>query len=158
MAEYSANAVQIVNPGESVVFTNSPIPCYKNLILHRDETGNFLLRGYAPNYYSGCGCGCRGNNSVSFLVNFGCNVSIPEGGVAGEISLALAVDGTTVPTSSMIVTPAAVNEYWNVHTAIFVPVWKGCCETVTVRNTSTVPIQVQNANIIFSRPDLYITR
>lgn len=38
-----------------------------------------------------------------------------------------------------------------------VEVWKNCCETVTVRNISDQPIQVQNANIPFSRPDLQIT-
>jgi len=54
----------------------------------------------------------------------------------------------------MIVTPAAVEEFGNVSRAINVQVWKGCCETVSVRNTSEIPILVQNANIIFSRPDL----
>ena len=34
------------------------------------------------------------------------------------------------------------------------PIWMGCCETVSVRNTSDQPIQVQNANIIIRRPDL----
>lgn len=42
--------------------------------------------------------------------------------------------------------------------AINVDVWNGCCETVSVRNTSTQPILVQNANIIFSRPDLLVSR
>ena len=37
-------------------------------------------------------------------------------------------------------------------------VWGGCCETVTVRNVSDQPILVQHANIIFSRPDLAVTR
>lgn len=36
--------------------------------------------------------------------------------------------------------------------------WRGCCETITVRNTSNQPILVQNANIIFSRPDLVVSR
>lgn len=57
----------------------------------------------------------------------------------------------------MIVTPAAVNEYFNVSRAINVDVWRGCCETFTIRNTSSQPIQVQNANIIISRPDLTVT-
>lgn len=90
-------------------------------------------------------------------MELGANISIPEGGTAGEISVAISIDGSTVPASSMIVTPAAVNEYFNVSRAINVEVWNGCCETVTVRNTSDQPIQVQNANIIFSRPDLAVT-
>lgn len=107
--------------------------------------------GWMP-YSSGC-C-CRRNASAMYLVDFGANISIPTGGTVEDISIAIAVDGSTLPASSMIVTPAAVDEYFNVSRAINVPVWRGCCETVTVRNTSEQPIQVQNANIIFSRPDI----
>lgn len=157
MAEYSANAVQIVNPGESIVFTNTPSPCTKGLIRHRDETGNFLLSGYVPYNYNRCNC-CGQNSSANYMCDFGANISIPTGGTVEAISVAIAIDGTTVPASTMIVTPAAVNEYFNVSRAINLNIWRGCCETVTVRNTSTQPIQVQNANIIFNRPDLYLSR
>ena len=37
-------------------------------------------------------------------------------------------------------------------------VWTGCCETVTVRNTSDQVIQMKNASIDISRPDLAVTR
>lgn len=151
MSEFSANAIQVVNPGESIVFTESPVPNRNGLVRHRDDTGNFLLSGYIPQ--SGCSCGCR-NNSVSYLVDFGANISVPTGGTAEAISVAIAVDGATLPATTMIVTPAAVDQYFNVSRAANVEVWNGCCETVTVRNTSNQPIQVQNANIIFSRPDL----
>lgn len=158
MAEYSANQVQIVNPGESIVFTESPSPCRRGLIRHRDDTGSFLLSGYSPN--NACrSCSCARNNSVNYLCDFGANISIPSTGTAGQpISVALTIDGTTVPASTMIVTPTAVDEYWNVSRAINLDVWRGCCETVSVRNTSNQAIQVQNANILFSRPDLYLSR
>lgn len=152
MAEYSANAIQVVNPGETVVFTDSPEPCTRGFVRHRDGTGNFLLSGWIPRK----GCGCR-NKSASYLVDFGANISVPTGGTVEEISLAITVDGTTLPASSMVVTPAAVDEYFNVSRAINADVWYGCCETISVRNTSEQPIQVQNANIIFSRPDLAVT-
>ena len=42
MAEYSANSVQVVNPGESIVFTEAPVPCRRGLVRHRDDSGNFL--------------------------------------------------------------------------------------------------------------------
>ena len=154
MAEYSANALQVVNPGEAIVFTASPSPCKRGFVRHRDETGNFILSGWAPTRY---GCRCNQNGSVEYLVDFGANISIPTGGTVGEISVAIAVDGTTVPYSSMVVTPAAVEEFANVSRAVNVDIFRGCCETVTVRNTSDQPIQVQNANIIFSRPDLLVT-
>lgn len=153
MAEYSANAVQLINPGETVVFTDAPVPCNRGFVRHRDDSGNFLLSGWTPQK----ACGCRAS-SATYLVDFGANISIPEGGTVGPISLALMLDGTTIPSSAMIVTPAAANEYNNVSRAINVQIWNGCCETLSVRNTSDQPIQVQNVNIIFSRPDLAVTR
>lgn len=153
MAEYSANALQTVDPGESVVFTASPNPCQMGLILHRDETGDFSLSGWAPNN-SGCGCRCRNNDTVIYDACFGANIAVPTGETVGEISVAIAIGGTTIPYSEMIVTPAAVEEFFNVSRCIGVPIWKNCCQTVSVRNTSTIPILVQNANIKFTRPDL----
>lgn len=156
MAEYAANAVQIVNPGETVVFTDSPEPCARGFIRHRDGTGNFLLSGWTPRRFN-CGCGCTRNKSANYLIDFGANISIPEGGTVEAISLAITIDGATIPASNMIVTPAAVNEYFNVSRAINADIWNGCCESVAIRNTSAQPIQVQNANVIFSRPDLSVT-
>jgi len=155
MAEYSANQIQIVNPGESIVFTESPVPCPYGLIRHRDDTGSFLLSGANPYYTNYCSCPCMRSRSVNYVCDFGANISIPTGGTVEPISVALSIDGSTVPTSTMIVTPAAVDQYFNVSRAINLSIWRGCCETVTVRNTSSQPIQVQNANIIFARPDLY---
>ena len=51
-----------------------------------------------------------------------------------------------------------LEEFFNVSRAINAQIWKGCCETIAVRNTSDQPILVQNANIIFSRPDLLMSR
>ena len=152
MAEYSANAVQIVNPGEAIVFTESPNPCKRGFVKHRDGSGNFLLSGWTLRR----SCGCR-NNSANYLVDFGANISIPEGGTVEAISVALTIDGSTIPASTMIVTPAAVDEYFNVSRAVNADIWNGCCESFAVRNTSNQPIQVQNANVIFSRPDLAVT-
>lgn len=154
MAEYSANAVQTVAPGETVIFTETPVPCRRGFVRHRDDTGNFLLSGYVPN--TGCNC-CR-DKSANYLVDFGANIAIPTGGTVGPISVAITIDGSTIPSSTMIVTPAAVEQYFNVSRAINAQIWRGCCETIAVRNTSDQPILVQNANIIFSRPDLNVTR
>ena len=156
MAEYSNNAVQIVNPGESVIFTEAPVPCTRGLVLHRDDSGNFLLKGFVPKNYNSCGCNQA--NAATYLVDFGANISVPTGGTVEAISLAITLDGSTIPASTMTVTPAAVDEYFNVSRAINAEVWRGCCETLTIRNTSSQPIQVQNANVIFSRPDLMVSR
>lgn len=147
MAEYSAVAEQTVNPGETVVFTLSPVPCNRGFVRHRDDSGSFLLSGYAP----------RCKRSAMYLVDCGMNIAIPEGGTVGPIQVSLALDGNTISGSTMIVTPAAVGEYFNVSRAIHVPVWRGCCQTISIRNTSDQPILVQNANIIFERPDLSVS-
>jgi hypothetical protein len=143
MAEFSANALQTVNPGESIVFTENPVPCTKGLVRHRDGTGAFLLSGRSNN----C-CPCR---SVNYLVDFGANIAVPTGETVGSISVAITIDGATIPGSEMIVTPAAVEEFFNVSRAINAKIWNGCCESVSIRNTSEIPILVQNANVIFTR-------
>lgn len=149
MAEYSANAVQTINPGEDATFTVVD-PCARGFVRHREGTGSFLLSGWTPR--RSC---CTKN--ASYLVDFGASIAVPTGEDVGEISVAFTIDGSIVPSTQMIVTPAAVEEYFNVSRASNVDVWRGCCETVTVRNTSTIPILMQNANIIFTRPDLTMT-
>lgn len=142
MAEYSANAVQTVNPGEAIVFTENPVPCLQGLVRHRDGTGAFLLSGRSN-------CPCK--RIVNYLVDFGANIAVPTGETVGPISVAIAVDGTTIPGTEMEVTPAAVEEFFNVSRAANVGIWNGCCESVSIRNTSAIPILVENANVIFSR-------
>ena len=144
MAEYSANSVQTVNPGEAIIFTNTPVPCTKGYIRHREETGNFLLSGAS----NGCQCYRRNAN---YLVDFGANIAIPTGGTVGDISVAISLDGSVISPSTMIVTPAAVEDFFNVSRAVNVQIWSGCCETLTIQNTSDQPILVPNANVIFSK-------
>lgn len=155
MAEYSSVAVQTVNPGETVIFTETEVPCNRGLIRHRDGTGNFLLAGYVPNQNRAC---CNQSRSAHYLVDFGANIAVPTDETVGPISLAITIDGASIPASTMIATPAAVGQYFNVSRAINADIFKGCCESVSVRNTSTIPILVQQANIVFSRPDLYAAR
>ena len=141
MAVYSADAVQTVNPGEDVIFTTDVNPCRRGLVKHRPGTGSFLLSG-ASN--------CRYKNP-EYVVDFGANIAVATGGTAEAISLGIALDGSTVPASEMIVTPAAVEEYFNVSREVAVDIWAGCCETVSVRNLSEQPILVQNATIDITR-------
>ena len=138
MAVFSADAVQTVNPGESVIFTTTLEPCRYGFVRHRDETGSFLLSGRTN---------CRCRQSVPYTVDFGANIAVATGGTVDAISLGIAIDGTTIPASEMIVTPAAVEEYFNVSREITADIWAGCCESVTVRNLSDQPILVQNATI-----------
>lgn len=153
MAEYVSTGEQTVNPGESVVFNIAVVPCTRGLVKPRLGSGNILLKGWTP---STCRCGCT--NNANYLVEFGANIAIPENGTVGPISLALALDGGTIEASSMVVTPTATGAFFNVARSKNITVFNGCCQTLTVRNTSSIPILVSDPSIVLSRPDLAITR
>ena len=136
--EIIAVATQTVAENQNVLFTDS-ITCGNCSITHRDGSGLVTLRGTTNQ--------CR----ARYKVTFGGNIAIPTGGTVEAISLALAIDGEALGSSTMIVTPAAVEEYFNVFGAMFVDVPKGCCLTASIQNVSTQPILVQNANLIIER-------
>ena len=83
--------------------------------------------------------------------DFSGNIQIPTGGTVEEISLALAVDGEPLQATKMIVTPAAVENFFNVSAQAYINVHRGCCSTVAVQNTSTQEIEVQNSNLTVVR-------
>ena len=150
-AEYSANALQTVAAGGSVIFTESPVPCNRGLIYHRDESGAFRL---ASPTAMGCGCRrgccCMDYPTANYQVAFHANIQIPEGGEVEPISLAIAIDGEVDASSIMTITPVAAEELGNVGADVIVAVPCICrCSSVSVRNVSTQPIQVVNANIVF---------
>ena len=142
MAEFTSNAVQTVAAGQNVLFPETPVPCNKGYVLHRNGAGIVTLRGIVNNPH---GCFAR------YKIFFGGNIAVPTGGTAEAISLALAIDGEAVPTSSAIVTPAAVDEYWNIAESLYVTVPRGCCYTIAVENISDQAVNVQNANLIVER-------
>lgn len=150
-AEYSANAIQTVAAGGSVIFTESPVPCNRGLIYHRDESGAFRL---ASPTAMGCGCRrgccCMDYPTANYQVAFHANIQIPEGGTVEPISLAIAIDDEVDASSIMTITPVAVEELGNVGADVIVAVPCICrCSSVSVRNVSTQPIEVVNANIVF---------
>ena len=142
MAEFTSNALQNVAVGQNVLFTETAVPCNRGYVLHREGSGVITLRGAVNNP-----CG----NFARYKISFGGNIAIPTDGTVGPISIALAINGEPVPTSSSIVTPTAVNAFWNVFDSLYVNVPKGCCLTIAVENTSTQSIDIQNANIIIER-------
>lgn len=141
MSEYTYNPVQLVQPNQNVLLNNS-IRCNKGYVYHREESGIVTLRGVINNP---CSCFAR------YQVEFNGNIAVPEGGTAGPISIALSIDGEPILTSQAIVTPAVVDNYFNVTSTAIVTVPKGCCLNVSVDNTSTAAINVQNANLTVTR-------
>lgn len=136
--EITANAIQVVADGANVLFTDT-VAGGNCAITHRDGSGLVTLRGLTNQ--------CR----ARFRVSFGGNIAIPTGGTVGPISLAIAIDGEAVATTTMISTPAAVEEYQNVFSAIFLDIPRGCCSQISVKNISDQDIEIQNANLIIER-------
>lgn len=154
MAEFTGATEQTVATNQPVLFTANPVPCNRGFVRWREGAGVFNLSGYVPNRG---GCVCKRQKSAVYLIDFGANIAVPTGGTVGEISLAIAIGGVVIPSSIMRVTPAAVEQFFNVSRAINAQVWKGCCEDVSIVNTSGVDILVSDANVIFSRPDLNVS-
>ena len=147
MAEYLANAIQLIPAYEPAIFTAS-IPCRAGYVYHEDETGIFILRGVVN---------CPTSSFARYKVTFCGNIAIPAGGTVAPIAVALSINGESRPTSRAIVTPAAAEDYWNVTCTAIIDVPRGCCFSMAVRNVSaevdTAPetISLQNANLVIDR-------
>lgn len=137
--EITANAVQEVAAANNVIFTDTAVQGNSSMV-HREGSGLVKLRGLTT---------CQ--QRARFKIFFSANIALPTGGTAGPISLAVSVDGEPVATTTMTVTPAAVEEYFNVASSVYLNVPAGCCSTIGVRNISGVAIDVQNANLIAER-------
>lgn len=136
--EITANAIQLVPANQNVLFTET-VAKGNYSITHREGSGLVALRGLTNQ--------CR----ARYKVSFGGNIAIPEDGTVEPISIAIAINGEAVATTTMIVTPAAVDEYSNVFSSIYLDVPRGCCFQISVKNISTQDINVQNANLIVER-------
>lgn len=149
MAEFTYNPVQLVEPNQNVIL-DTTIGCNRGYVLHREDSGIVTLRGIVNN--PNC-CFAR------YQVTFNGNIAVPEDGTVGPIAIALAIDGEPIQTSRAIVTPAAVDEYFNVTSTAIITVPRGCCFNVAVENVSfgataadaPTAINVQNANMTVSR-------
>lgn len=139
MPEYTNAAVQTVVVNQNVLFTETPVCCNRGYVTHREGSGLVTLRGITNQ--------CR----ARYKVTFGGNISVPTGGTAGAISVALAVNGEALNSAVATVTPAAVEEYFNVFSTAYIDVDRGCCLSLSVKNISTQAINVANPNLIVER-------
>lgn len=138
MAEFIATALQTVESNQNILFTDTTV-CGNNSIVHRNGSGLVTLRGITNQ--------CR----ARFKVTFGANIAVPTDGTAEAISVAIALNGEPIISTTMIVTPAAVEEFFNVNRSLYLDIPAGCCSQISVRNTSTQAIDVQNASLIVER-------
>lgn len=138
MAEYVNNNTVSVLAGQNLPLTETAA-AGKSCVVHREGAGVVTLRGITTQ------CKAR------YKVSFGANIAVPTGGTVGAISMALAVNGEPLNSATAIVTPAAVEDFWNIYVSVFVDVPRGCCVTVSAENTSTQTISVANSNLIVER-------
>ena len=138
MAEYTNSKIVEVVAGQNVPLTETAAnskPC----IVHREGAGIVTLRGLTNQ------CKAR------FRVAFGGNIAIPTGGTVEAITAALAINGEPLTSATATVTPAAVENYFNIFVSAIVEVSRGCCLTVAVENTSTQAINFANSNLTVDR-------
>ena len=126
--------LQTVAPNANVQFMDTVCGGNK-CITHRAGSGLVTLKG--------------GQGRAIYKVDFGANVAIPEDGTVGPISLAISIDGE--PVQIMTVTPAAVEEFFNVFGSTLVCAPCGCCVSVSVRNIGEEDITVTDASLIVER-------
>lgn len=147
--EFVKNEVQLVQPNQPVLLDGS-FWGRRNFIFHQNGSGIITLRGIVNNPYA---------EWALYQATFNGNIAVPTDGTVGAIAVALARSGEPILTSRAIVTPAAVDEYFNVTSTAFIIVPRGCSFDISVENVSepadaTTPapaINVQNANLVVQR-------
>lgn len=138
MGEYVNSNTVLVAAGQNLPLTETAVKGGCGIV-HREGAGIITLRGTTNQ------CKAR------YKVSFGGNIAIPTGGAVQAISVALAIAGEPLNSATAIVTPAAVDNFFNVFVAAYIDVPRGCCVTVAVENTSTEAINISNANMIVDR-------
>ena len=138
--EITYSSLQTVAPQGYVIFDNTVIKG-SGCISHREGSGLIKVKGAT----------CGGNCRARFKASFGGNIAVPTGQTAGAISVALTLDGEAIAETVMTVTPAAVEEFFNVGSEIYIDVPSGTSYTIGVTNISTIPIEVTAANLIVER-------
>lgn len=141
MAEYITTTDALVALNGTIPFNSVSIPC---------NTGNVVPLA------SGI-LNLRGSNTNRFArydVELQANVQIPTGGAVTPIALGITINGAVIPESIAIVTPAAAEEYWHVHTSVPITVPCGCCVSVSavyVDGTEDDPATTPTPSILVRR-------
>ena len=118
MSSYVTTADALVTLNGTIPFNSVSIPCNKGNVIPI-VPGILNLNGSTSNRFA------------RYDVTLQGNIQIPTGGAVTPIAIGIALNGTIIPESVAIVTPAAVGEYWHVNTTASVTVPCGCCLTVS---------------------------
>lgn len=107
MAEYTNSNTVLVAAGQNLPLTETAVKGGCGIV-HREGAGIVTLRGTTNQ------CKAR------YKVSFGGNIAIPTGGTVEAISVALAIAGEPLNSATATVTPAAVDNYFNVYVAAYI--------------------------------------
>ena len=118
MASYVTTTDALVALNGTIPFNSVSIPCNRGNVVPL-VPGILNLNGSTSNRFA------------RYVVTLQGNIQIPEGGEVTPIALGITLNGTVIPESIAIVTPAAAEEYWHVSTTVSVTVPCGCCVTVS---------------------------
>lgn len=118
MAKYITSTDQNVALNGTIPFDIVSIPCNRGCVVPL-ATGVLTLRGGSSNKFA------------RYDVDLQANIAIPEGGAVTPIAVAITLNGVPIPDSVAIVTPAAAEDLWHVHTSTTVTVPCGCCVSVS---------------------------
>lgn len=137
MAEFSGIFVQQVAAGQNALLSENVVR--SRCVNHRNGSGLICIAN------SGSDC-----NPARYRIFVKGNIAIPTGGTVGPISLALAINGEVLRSSIATVTPAAVEDFFNVAFEEIVCAGK-CQVNVAVVNPNTQTIEVENLVVIVER-------
>ena len=118
MAKYITSTDQNVALNNTIPFNIVSIPCNKGCVVPI-TTGVLTLKGSSSNRFA------------RYEVDLQANVAIPEGGAVTPLAVAITLNGVPIPDSVAIITPAAAEEMWHIHTSAVVTVPCGCCVSVS---------------------------
>ena len=118
MAEYLTASDVTVALNGTIPFGTVSIPCNTGNVVPL-AAGVLNLKGNTPNRFA------------RYRVNVKANVQIPEGGAVTPIAIGITVNGSVIPESVAIVTPAAAEDYWFINTEAIITVPCGCCVSVS---------------------------
>ena len=145
MASYVLTTDALVTLNGTIPFNSVSIPCTKGNVVPL-VAGVLNLNGNTTNRFA------------RYEVKFQGNVQIPSGGAVTPIAIGITVNGTIIPESVAIITPAATGDYWHINTSVPVTVPCGCCLTVSAAyvdgteddptTTPTPSIQVRREAVI----------
>lgn len=152
MAEFIAVASQTIQPGASAVLYNAN-NFFPNYLFHDDGSSIVRLAVMSNPWSTWRMCCCQRMPMTVYPVAFHGNIAVPTGQTVGEISMAIVNGGEIEPATIMRSTPAAVEEFNSIGTDILVAVPAICgCGSVAIRNTSTIPVTLENAVLVVDPP------